>query len=199
MRLMARARRAEFMISAAGPEGFPPAQLPEFAFSGRSNVGKSTLLNALVGVSGLARTSRTPGRTRLLNWFRVEPPSGPPVAFVDLPGYGYARVPVNMRQSWRPLVEAYLTRRAVLRVVFVLVDARRGADSEERELLEYLDELGVAAQVVLTKADKLPKARRKLAAVAVRRDLGLKRDPILASAPEREGLAELWKVVGRYS
>ncbi|HLU65292.1 MAG TPA: ribosome biogenesis GTP-binding protein YihA/YsxC [Kofleriaceae bacterium] len=194
-----RARRAEFVTSASAPGGFPRPELPEFAFAGRSNVGKSSLLNALVGVAGLARTSRTPGRTRLLNWFRVEPPTGKPVAFVDLPGYGYAKVSRDMRQAWQPLVESYLTAGRDLRGVFVLVDARRGADREERELIDYLTGLNVPAQVVLTKADKLPKSKRKPAAAAARRELGLPRDPILASAPEREGLADLWRVIARLS
>ena len=96
--------------------------LPEFAFAGRSNVGKSSLLNALAGVPKLARTSNTPGRTRLINWFRIEPPKSDTVAFVDLPGYGYAKVSRDLRDAWRPLVEAYLARTDVLRAVFVLVD-----------------------------------------------------------------------------
>ncbi|HEU5059160.1 MAG TPA: ribosome biogenesis GTP-binding protein YihA/YsxC [Kofleriaceae bacterium] len=192
-----RARRAEFMVSASDPRGFPRPDLPELAFAGRSNVGKSSLLNALVGVPALARTSNTPGRTRLINWFRVEPPHGKPVAFVDLPGYGYAKVSKSDRAAWRPLVEAYLGRGEVLRTVLLLVDARRGAEAEEQELLEYLAGAQVPAQVVLTKVDKLAKAKRKPAAAAVRRELGLPRDPLLVSIQEPESLADLWRFLMR--
>ena len=192
-----RARRAEFLLSASEPGGFPRPELPEVAFAGRSNVGKSSLLNALVGVPGLARTSNTPGRTRLVNWFRVEPPQGKPLAFVDLPGYGYAKVSKSERAAWQPLVEAYLGRGAVLRSVLLLVDARRGGEEEETELLEWLADAGVPAQVVLTKADKLAKAKRKPAAAAVRRALGLARDPLLASIEEPDSLADLWRFIMR--
>ena len=192
-----RARRAEFLVSASDPRGFPRPELPELAFAGRSNVGKSSLLNALVGVPGLARTSNTPGRTRLVNWFRVEPPKGAPVAFVDLPGYGWAKVSKDERAAWRPLVEAYLDRRQVLRAVLVLVDARRGGEEEERDLLDYLAGAEIPAQVVLTKSDKLAKAKRKPAAAAVRRALGLARDPLLASIQEPESLADLWRFIMR--
>jgi GTP-binding protein len=185
------------MVSASDPRGFPRPDLPELAFAGRSNVGKSSLLNALVGVPGLARTSNTPGRTRLVNWFRVEPPQGKPLAFVDLPGYGYAKVAKSERAAWQPLVEAYLERREVLRAVLVLVDARRGGEAEEAELLEYLTGAGVPAQVILTKADKLAKAKRKPAAAAARRALGLSRDPLLASVQEPESLADLWRFLMR--
>lgn len=190
-----KARRADFLTSASDPRGFPPPELPEIAFAGRSNVGKSSLINAVVGVPGLARTSRTPGRTRLINWFRVEPPRGRPLALVDLPGYGYARVSREMRQSWRPLIESYLSARRVLRAVVLLVDARRGGEDEERDLLEYLAEQEISAQVVLTKSDKLGKAQRRPAAMAVRRELGLARDPLLCSATSAEGLDDLWRVM----
>jgi GTP-binding protein len=190
-----RARRADFMISASDPAGFPPMDLPEFAFAGRSNVGKSSLLNALAGVDRLARTSNTPGRTRLINWFRIEPPKSETVAFVDLPGYGYAKVSRDLRDAWRPLVEAYLARTQVLRAVIVLVDARRGAETEERDLLEYLEGLGVTAQVVLTKADKLPKNKRLPAAAAARRALHLARDPLLISVEEPASLEDLWRFI----
>ncbi len=192
-----RARSAEFVISASDPRGFPRPDLPELAFAGRSNVGKSSLLNALVAVPGLARTSNTPGRTRLVNWFRVEPPQGKPVAFVDLPGYGYAKVSKSERAAWRPLVEAYLERRAVLRAVLVLVDARRGGEEEEKDLLDFLAAADIAARVVLTKVDKLPKAKRKPAAAEVRRALGLAREPLLASIQEPDTLADLWRFIMR--
>ncbi len=192
-----RARRAEFMVSASDPRGFPRPELPELAFAGRSNVGKSSLINALVGVPGLARTSNTPGRTRLVNWFRVDPPKGPPVAFVDLPGYGYAKVSKSERAAWQPLVEAYLGRGPVLRGVLLLVDARRGGEAEEKELIDYLASAGLPVQVVLTKSDKLAKAKRKPAAAEVRRALGLARDPLLASIQEADSLADLWRFIMR--
>ena len=192
-----RAKSASFITSATSPSGFPDHPYPEIAFAGRSNVGKSTLINTLVDVSGLARASNTPGRTRLINWFRVEPGKGPTLAFVDLPGYGYAKVSKSMRSAWRPLIEAYLERSAALRAIIVLVDARRGGEQEERELLEWLDSQEIEPIVVLTKSDKLPKARRKPAAMTLTRALALDRPPLIVSAQTGEGLAELWRAIYR--
>jgi GTP-binding protein len=190
-----KARAAAFMTAAAQPGQFPPGDLPEIAFAGRSNVGKSSLINTLVGQTGLARTSRTPGRTRLLNWFRVEPPTGPPVAFVDLPGYGYAKVTRDLRESWRPLVESYLGDRPALRAVVLLVDARRGAEQEEIDLARWLADAEVPVIPVLTKVDKLTKSHRKPAALAVQRALELPRAPLVFSSPERLGVDELWRAI----
>jgi GTP-binding protein len=184
------------MISASETRNFPAEDLPEVAFAGRSNVGKSSLINALVGVHRLAKTSQTPGRTRLLNWFRVEPPLGDALSFVDLPGYGYAKVSRSQRDAWRPLVESYLRGRGVLRGVVVLLDARRGAEAEEIDLLEWLASLEIPAIVVLTKTDKLPKARRKVVGMEVGRKLGGIR-PVLASAVTGEGLDEVWRGIAR--
>jgi GTP-binding protein len=190
-----RAREARFLVSASTPAGFPPEDAPEIAFAGRSNVGKSSLLNTLVGKKGLAKTSSTPGRTRLLNWFDVQPQSGPRLAFVDLPGYGYAKISKEMRAGFGPLIEDYVRRRAVLAAVVVLVDARRGPEDEEEELLGWLGEAGRRAIVVLTKCDKLAKNQRLPAAAAARKRLRLPRDPILFSAETGEGIDELWRAV----
>jgi GTP-binding protein len=190
-------KSVEFYAAAAAAKGFPRPDLPEFAFAGRSNVGKSSLINMVVGESGIARTSNTPGRTRLLYWFKVVPQKGKPIAFVDLPGYGYAKVPRKLRESWRPLVESYLIDRPCLRAVLVLIDARRGAQREERELLEWLEAESIDALVVLTKIDKLPKSKRKPVALAMKRELGLAREPLATSAETREGLTELWRFFTR--
>ncbi len=186
---------ATFVTSAANSSGFPPPGPSEIAFAGRSNVGKSSLINALVGVSGLAKTSRTPGRTRLINWFSVHPQRGNPVAFVDLPGYGYANVPTEMRKSWRPLVESYLLRGEIIRVVIVLIDIRRGVQSDEIELVDWLVDRDIRTHIVLTKADKLPKSKRMLEAKKARGALSLPRTPLVVSAAEAIGISELRRIV----
>ena len=188
-----RQLRARYVTSAAEPTGFPAPTLPEVAIAGRSNVGKSSLLNALVGQNGLARTSRTPGRTRLLNWFAID--TQPPIHVVDLPGYGYAQVARETRASWLPLIEGYLADRAVLRAVVLLVDARRGPEAEEIDFVAWLVERPLPVIVALTKSDKLSKSQRPLAAAAARKTLGLRRDPILVSATQGDGLDDLWRAI----
>ncbi|MEO8840545.1 MAG: ribosome biogenesis GTP-binding protein YihA/YsxC [Kofleriaceae bacterium] len=180
---------ARFVTSAAAPEGFPPPTLPELAVVGRSNVGKSTLINALVGNAGLARTSRTPGRTRLLNWFEIDKK----FHLVDLPGYGYAEVNKDLRESWRPLIETYLGARTVLAGVLLLIDVRRGVQEEELDFIPWLAERAVPVVVALTKADKLPKHKRTLEVMKAKKELGLKRDPIAVSAQSGDGVAQVWQ------
>jgi GTP-binding protein len=189
-----KARSATFVASAPTPASFPEPGAPEIAFAGRSNVGKSSLLNVLVGVTQLARTSSTPGRTRALNWFAVVPPKGPDLAFVDLPGYGYAKVPHEMRDAWRPLVEKFAERPS-LKLFIVLVDLRRGPEREEAELFEWLDSIGVPSLLVLTKADKLSKSQRNLAAAEARRLLKRPSPPLTFSALSGDGVPELWRAI----
>ncbi len=182
---------AHFITSAAKPGDFPPGKLPELAVVGRSNVGKSSLINSLVGQDGLARTSRTPGRTRLANWFEVDEK----FHLVDLPGYGYAAVDKTMRDSWRPLIETYLEQRTVLRGVVLLVDVRRGAEAEEQDFVPWLAQKKIPVVVALTKADKLPKNKRMLEIGKVKRALELARDPIPVSAQTGDGIDVLWRAI----
>jgi GTP-binding protein len=182
---------ARFITSAAKPADFPPEKLPEVAVVGRSNVGKSSLINSLVGQSGLARTSRTPGRTRLANWFEVDES----FHLVDLPGYGYAAVDKDMRESWRPLIEGYLEKRDILAGVILLVDIRRGAEDEELDFVPWLAQQDIPIVVALTKADKLAKNKRMLEIGKVKRALALKRDPIAVSAQTGDGIDALWRAV----
>ena len=184
---------AHFVISAAKPEDFPPGRLPEVAIVGRSNVGKSSLINSLVHQHGLARTSRTPGRTRLLNWFEVDGR----FHLVDLPGYGYAAVDRNMRAGWQPLIEAYLDKRDVLAGVVLLVDVRRGPEEEELDFVPWLAERKVPIVVALTKADKLPKNKRMLEVAKAKKTLALKRDPFAVSAQTGDGVEDLWRAIDK--
>lgn len=176
---------------AAGPGARPPALgLPEIAFAGRSNVGKSSLINRLTRNARLARTSRTPGRTQQINFFTGRDQ----IAFADLPGYGFARVPEAVRASWKRLVEEYLERRDELRAVVVIVDARRGVEADDRRLLEYLATAGRAVVLVANKIDKLKQGERARALAALRE---IAPDAIPFSAASGEGERVLWERLAR--
>ncbi|MCS6797812.1 MAG: ribosome biogenesis GTP-binding protein YihA/YsxC [Myxococcota bacterium] len=173
-------------------EHLPPPQFPEIAFAGRSNVGKSSLINAWVGRRNLAHTSATPGRTRGLFFYRVEfvhPPAT--LDLVDLPGYGHAARSHAERAGWKTLVEGFLERRPSLSAVAVLVDVRRGLRDEDRQLLEYLRTLGRPALVVATKTDTLRAAERHPTLERMRRELRDEHPFVPTSAERREGLDAL--------
>ncbi|MEJ5360086.1 MAG: ribosome biogenesis GTP-binding protein YihA/YsxC [Desulfobacterales bacterium] len=187
---------AEFVTSAALPGQWPPPELPEFAFAGRSNVGKSSLLNTLMNRRRLALTSATPGKTRLLNFFRVNRR----YLLVDLPGYGYARVSESERRSWRPMVEGYLAGRRTLRAVAVLIDIRRTPGPEEDLLLHWLARRGLPALVVATKADKVSRSSQATRRALIAESLGLSPEAvILFSAKTRLGRQELWNALAGYA
>jgi len=181
---------ARFLGAAAAPGQEPSPGPPEVALAGRSNVGKSSLLNQLVGQRGLARTSGTPGRTRQLNFFLVNER----FVLVDLPGYGFAVGPEAERRAWGPLVEGYLRSRPTLRGVAVVVDARRGLEPDDAELLAWLAEARLPAALVATKLDKLGRGER----TALLRGLAapVPDVPVLGfSARSGEGRDELWRVL----
>jgi GTP-binding protein len=173
------------------PDQYPSSDRPEVAFAGRSNVGKSSLLNKLLLRRKLARTGSTPGRTQTINFFDVNDS----FYFVDLPGYGYAKVPLSVKASWRPMMESYLTAERDLRLVVLLMDIRREVRSEETGLLAWLDQLGVPALIVATKADKV--SRNKLAARlnAIRKGLKMDNPPVAFSAVTGQGREEIWAVL----
>jgi GTP-binding protein len=185
------AKECRFVTAAADPGGIPEAELPEVAFAGRSNVGKSSLLNALTGRRALARISNIPGRTRLLNFFAL----GTRLMLVDLPGYGYARASRRQIAAWTALIDAYLRGRAGLRRVCLLIDARRGPSANDREMMGRLDAAAVPYQAVLTKADKVKGA--ELAALCTALGEELARHPAaypeiaVTSAKDKTGIAEL--------
>jgi GTP-binding protein len=189
---------AQFLLSAAERSvgvGWPDDATPEIAFAGRSNVGKSTLLQALMQRKGLVRISSTPGRTRLINFFRVvieaEPGQREELRFVDLPGYGYAKVSKAEREKWLPFVAQYLGERPSLRVVVLLVDPRRDVGLDETEIVKYVQARGVLVQAVMTKADKLSKHERKPLLEKCKRALGV--PTIAVSATDGDGVDELWR------
>ena len=157
-----------FVGAAATAGQYPPEGLPEIAIAGRSNVGKSSLINTVLGRRGLARTSRTPGRTRQLNFFLVNDA----FVVVDLPGYGFAAGPAEEREAWGPLVETYLRERSTLAGVLVLIDVRRGVEEDEDQLLAFLRARRLPAAVAATKVDKLGYGAAKTALAGLARRLG---------------------------
>ena len=182
--------KAEFVASASAPEQFPDGGLPEIAFLGRSNVGKSSLINALIGQKGLAFTSSTPGRTQTINFYRVEGR----VCFVDLPGYGYARVPKSITGDWKKLIEQYLVERTQLEMAFLIVDGRRGWMEKDLALKNWLEHHQQPFQVILTKMDKLNQAeQRRTLEQAARVSPG----PIPFSAVTGRGVREIWQAISK--
>lgn len=170
---------------------YPAPDRPEVAFAGRSNVGKSSLLNVLVNRRGLARTSSTPGRTQSINFFSV----AGRLYFVDLPGYGYARVSRDARRSWGKMVETYLRNRSNLKAVVVILDIRRDPNQADLDLLEWLRGYGRSPIVVLTKADKFSRSRARQRASEISTQLGPlgASQAVLFSAQTREGREEIWR------
>jgi GTP-binding protein len=189
--------KAEFILSAVHPDQFPDTGLPEIAFLGRSNVGKSSLLNALAGVKGLARTSSTPGRTQSINFFRIEGAPGGRTAggfdccFADLPGYGFAKVPLAVKHSWQALADAYLAREAP-GMSCLLVDARRGWMDSDLELKDWLDASDRQYVVIATKFDKLNQKERHQVLKQIRAQGA---EPLPFSAVTGQGVRELWQTI----
>ncbi|HYL74598.1 MAG TPA: ribosome biogenesis GTP-binding protein YihA/YsxC [Bryobacteraceae bacterium] len=182
---------AEFLISAARPDQFPAESLPEIAFLGRSNVGKSSLLNCLTGKNGLAFTSARPGCTQLINFYRVDGQ----FHFVDLPGYGYARVPKEIASQWKQLIEQYLFERRSLELCFLILDARRGWMEKDLELKQWLEFHNRRYMVIATKTDKLSSQNEKQRGVAAIRSQAPDVESLPFSAVSCRGVREIWQAI----
>ncbi len=184
---------AEFIKSAVKPDQYPKTLMPEIAFAGRSNVGKSSLINTLLGRRKLAQTSATPGKTRLINFFIVNDR----LSIVDLPGYGFAKVSRAEQEKWGPMIETYLRERENLRLVVSILDVRHDPTQQDRDLIEWLRHYGRGYLIVLTKSDKLSRGqalqRRKQIMACL--GPGEQKMPLLFSAQTGEGKGDLWKAI----
>ena len=178
---------AEFVTSAVGPKQFPIDAKPQIAFAGRSNVGKSSIINAVLNRKHLVKTSATPGKTQLINFFIINSQ----FYFVDLPGYGYAKAPLSVLDTWAPMIEGYLRDSPQLGAVVVLLDSRREPDERDARLVEWLKQYGIPAVYILTKTDKLKRQEMILAQREITAKLALNNPPILTSAKSGQGIQEL--------
>jgi len=184
-----------FIKSAVKPADYPPVDLPEIAFAGRSNVGKSSLVNVLVERKGLVRTSSTPGRTQLINFFQM---TATPFSLnlVDLPGYGYAKVPLDVKRQWGPMMERYLAGRESLRGVVLILDIRRIPSDEDLQMLNWLRSYNRKSIVVLTKCDKLTKNQRAKQIELISQRIGIAKEGLtLFSALSKEGRDNVWRAI----
>lgn len=187
-------RHVEFVKSAVHPPDYPQTGLPEIAIAGRSNVGKSSLINKLVNRKRMARVSNTPGRTQLLNFFTVNNA----FSLCDLPGYGYARVPAAVQRQWGPMVENYLNEREDLRALLLLMDVRREPGEWEAQVCTWCSAVGLAVIPVVTKVDKLNKSKRGIAIAKVARGMGFSARQVVGwSAVTGDGLDPLWRAIQR--
>jgi len=185
-------KSAEFITSAVKPSQYPLPEFPEIAFAGRSNVGKSSLINVLVNRRRLVKTSRTPGRTQLINFFLINNI----LSFVDLPGYGYAKVPATVKKKWGPMIETYLSSRKSLKGVILIMDIRRSPGEEELNFIDWLASEDLACLMVLTKADKLSKTRQDKQHVMIATAVGRKKeDLLLFSAKTKKGKQHIWQAL----
>lgn len=184
-----------FIKSAVKPADYPPVDLPEIAFAGRSNVGKSSLINVLVERKGLVRTSSTPGRTQLINFFQV---TGVPFSLnlVDLPGYGYAKVPLDVKRQWRPMMERYLSGRESLKGVVLILDIRRTPSDEDLQMLDWLRSYNRRPIIVLTKCDKVTKNERARQTATIATTLQMDKSQLVHfSALSKDGRAAVWQAI----
>ena len=185
---------AEFVKSAVKPSHYPSTELPEIAFTGRSNVGKSSLINSLVNRKHLVKTSSTPGRTQLINFFIINKT----ISFVDLPGFGYAKVPDSVRKSWGPMIETYLSTRDTLKGVVLIMDIRRIPGIQELNFIEWLHYHHIPSILILTKSDKLSKIKQKNQHLSIAKALSVNQEElILFSAKSRMGKNKVWDAIGR--
>jgi GTP-binding protein len=187
-------KSAQFVTSAVKPSQYPEALQPEVAFAGRSNVGKSSLINTLVNRKRLVKTSATPGRTQLINFFSVNER----LSMVDLPGYGYAKVPAAIKRKWGPMIETYLKGRKNLKAVVLILDVRRIPGVEELNFIDWLALYHRPSILVLTKADKLSKSAQKSQRQTIGAALGVdESNLILFSAKTRLGQSMVWSAIER--
>lgn len=187
--------KCEFFAAADTLDWLPPVGLPEVAFAGRSNVGKSTLINALTGRKKLARTSNTPGRTQQLNFFNI----GDVFTLVDMPGYGYAKVSKSKISNWTKVLESYLKGRVNLRLALVLVDARHGLKETDKDMMNLLNAAAVPYRIILTKADKAKKSELdktiETVTTALKKNPAAFPHPHLTSSDKKEGIEELRNII----
>jgi GTP-binding protein len=185
-------KSVRFVLSAEKPAHYPAPNLAEVAFAGRSNVGKSSLINQLVNRKRLVKTSNTPGRTQLINFFVVNEE----YSFVDLPGYGYAKVPFAVKKKWKPMIETYLSTRETLRAVVLIMDIRRIPGQEELEFTAWLSSHGIPVIRALTKSDKLSQSRQMGQQAAIAESLSVeKNELILFSAKTGAGRDRVWDAI----
>lgn len=189
--------KAEFIISAVGPAQYPDDALPEIALAGRSNVGKSSLINKMISRKNLARTSSTPGKTQHLNYYRINDE----LYFVDLPGYGYAKVSKTQRAAWGAMIEKYLMERETLKLVLLVVDLRHPPSKDDVSMYEWLQYYDCPICVVATKADKIPRSRWQKHIKIVKETLEFKpRDMlVMFSSESGQGKEELWEIIQSYT